>query len=58
MQYVKEETLTVGENGKEARASRLITERASRRIGQMAFELAKSRPRKVVTFSYCKWNPL
>ncbi|PPQ95512.1 hypothetical protein CVT26_008540 [Gymnopilus dilepis] len=47
--YVKEETLIVGENGKEARASRLITERASRRIGQMAFELAKSRPRKHLT---------
>jgi len=47
--YVKEETMTSGENGKEARATRLITERASRRIGQMAFELAKSRPRKHLT---------
>jgi homoisocitrate dehydrogenase len=47
LQYVKEETLTSGENGKEARATRLITERASRRIGQMAFELAESRPRNV-----------
>ncbi|KDR83395.1 hypothetical protein GALMADRAFT_132851 [Galerina marginata CBS 339.88] len=47
--YVKEETLTNGENGKEARATRLITERASRRIGQMAFELANSRPRKHLT---------
>ena len=46
-QYVKQETQTNGEHGKEARATRLITERASRRIGQMAFELANSRPRKV-----------
>ncbi len=45
--YVKQETLTTGENGKEARATRLITERASRKIGQMAFELALARPRKV-----------
>lgn len=48
-QYVKQEILTVGENGKEARATRLITERASRRIGQMAFDLAAARPRKVRT---------
>ncbi|KAF9452209.1 mitochondrial NAD-homo-isocitrate dehydrogenase LysB [Macrolepiota fuliginosa MF-IS2] len=47
--YVKQETLTVGENGKEARATRLITERASRRIGQMAFELALARHRKHLT---------
>ncbi|KAF8204912.1 homoisocitrate dehydrogenase [Pholiota molesta] len=47
--YVKEETLIHTENGKEARASRLITERASRRIGQMAFELALARPRKHLT---------
>ena len=47
MQYVKQETQTNGEHGKEARATRLITERASRRIGQMAFKLANSRPRKV-----------
>jgi len=47
LQYVKEETLSNGEKGKEARATRLITEHASRRIGQMAFELANSRPRKV-----------
>jgi hypothetical protein len=46
-QYVKEETLTIGDSGKEARASRLITERASRRIGQMAFNIALARPRKV-----------
>jgi len=49
MQYVKQETQTNGEHGKEARATRLITERASRRIGQMAFELANSRSRKVKT---------
>jgi len=47
--YVKQETQTVGENGKEARATRVITERASRRIGQMAFELANNRPRKHLT---------
>lgn len=47
MQYVKQETQTNGEHGKEARATRLITEHASRRIGQMAFEIANSRPRKV-----------
>ncbi len=49
-QYVKQETQTSGEHGLEARATRLITERASRRIGQMAFELARSRPRKVRLF--------
>jgi len=42
--YIKQEELTVGPNGKEARATRLITERASRRIGQMAFETALTRP--------------
>ncbi|KXN87913.1 Homoisocitrate dehydrogenase [Leucoagaricus sp. SymC.cos] len=47
--YIKQETSTVGENGKEARATRLITERASRRIGQIAFELARVRPRKHLT---------
>jgi homoisocitrate dehydrogenase len=46
-QYVKQETQTQTDNGKEARATRLITERASRRIGQMAFEIAQARPRKV-----------
>jgi hypothetical protein len=39
--------LTIGDSGKEARATRLITERASRRIGQMAFNIALARPRKV-----------
>ncbi|CAL1701661.1 unnamed protein product [Somion occarium] len=47
--YVKQETITTTENGREARATRLITERASRRIGKMAFELALDRPRKHVT---------
>ncbi|KDQ64763.1 hypothetical protein JAAARDRAFT_28402 [Jaapia argillacea MUCL 33604] len=47
--YVKQEELTIGEHGKEARAIRLITERASRRIGQMAFEIALGRPRKHLT---------
>jgi hypothetical protein len=47
MQYVKQETMTNTDSGREARATRLITERASRRIGQTAFELALARPRKV-----------
>ena len=47
LQYVKQETTTIGEHGKEARATRLITERASKRIGKAAFELALARPRKV-----------
>ncbi|EGO01680.1 hypothetical protein SERLA73DRAFT_177106 [Serpula lacrymans var. lacrymans S7.3] len=47
--YIKQETLQQGEFGKEARATRLITERASRRIGDMAFKTALSRPRKHVT---------
>ncbi|TFK76172.1 mitochondrial NAD-homo-isocitrate dehydrogenase LysB [Pluteus cervinus] len=47
--YVKQEILETGANGKEARATRLITERASRRIGQMAFDIAASRPRKLLT---------
>ncbi|KAJ7276112.1 mitochondrial NAD-homo-isocitrate dehydrogenase LysB [Mycena haematopus] len=47
--YVKDENLIQTANGKEARAIRLITERASSRIGRIAFELAKARPRKLVT---------
>ncbi|KAJ4492912.1 mitochondrial NAD-homo-isocitrate dehydrogenase LysB [Lentinula edodes] len=47
--YVKQEQQTFGEHGKEARATRLITERASTRIGKMAFELALARPRKHLT---------
>ncbi|KAJ7904222.1 mitochondrial NAD-homo-isocitrate dehydrogenase LysB [Mycena olivaceomarginata] len=42
--YVKDENLIQTESGKEARATRLITERASTRIGKIAFELAKARP--------------
>ncbi|KAF8897278.1 homoisocitrate dehydrogenase [Infundibulicybe gibba] len=40
---------TITEHGREARATRLITERASRRIGQMAFEIALARSRKHLT---------
>ncbi|OCH95995.1 homoisocitrate dehydrogenase [Obba rivulosa] len=47
--YVKQEVLTPGAHGMEARATRLITEHASRRIGKMAFEIALGRPRKQVT---------
>ncbi|KAF7355060.1 Iso-dh domain-containing protein [Mycena sanguinolenta] len=47
--YVKEENLIQTEKGKEARATRLITERASSRIGRIGFELAKARPRKLLT---------
>lgn len=47
--YVKQETQTIGNHGKEARATRLITERASRRIGNMAFRIALERERKLVT---------
>ncbi|TFY78637.1 hypothetical protein EWM64_g5375 [Hericium alpestre] len=47
--YVKQETMIHTETGREARATRLITERASRRIGKMAFEIALKRPRKLVT---------
>ncbi len=49
-QYVKQESITSGPNGREARATRLITERASRRIGTMAFDIALNRPRKVRSF--------
>ncbi|KAK0230532.1 homoisocitrate dehydrogenase [Armillaria fumosa] len=49
LQYIKQEELRVTEQGKEARATRLITERASRRIGQMAFEIALNRPRQHLT---------
>lgn len=52
-QYVKQEILTSTKSGKEARATRLITERASRRIGRMAFDIAKSRPRKVFVSTQC-----
>lgn len=49
-QYIKQEEIRSTENGREARAIRLITERASGRIGRMAFELARARPRKVRLF--------
>lgn len=45
--YIKKEEQSSGKNGKEARATRLITEYASRRIGKAAFEIALKRPRKV-----------
>lgn len=48
-QYVKQEVAEMGEHGREARATRLITERASTRIGKMACEIALQRPRKVRT---------
>ena len=48
-QYVKQEVSEMGEHGREARATRLITERASMRIGKMACEIALQRPRKVRT---------
>lgn len=48
-QYVKQEVSVIGEHGREARATRLITERASRRIGKMACEIALHRLRKVRT---------
>ena len=50
VQYVKQETMTQTDSGREARATRLITERASRRIGRTAFELALARPRKVLLY--------
>ena len=48
-QYVKQEVSEMGKYGREARATRLITERASMRIGKMACEIALQRPRKVRT---------
>ena len=50
---MKQETITNTDSGREARATRLITERASRRIGQAAFELALARPRKVSLILTC-----
>ncbi|ELU41730.1 homoisocitrate dehydrogenase [Rhizoctonia solani AG-1 IA] len=43
IQYVKQEKIEDGLTGKEARATRLITEYASRRIGKMGFEVALAR---------------
>ncbi|KAG9056538.1 homoisocitrate dehydrogenase [Serendipita sp. 407] len=46
--YVKQEKLETDQDGKQvAKATRVITEHASRRIGQMAFKIAEERPRKV-----------
>lgn len=48
--YVKDEILTETENGRVAIAKRVISERASRRIAEMAFEQAKLRNgKKLVT---------
>ncbi|PVG04161.1 mitochondrial NAD-homo-isocitrate dehydrogenase LysB [Serendipita vermifera] len=48
--YVKQEKLEKDSNGKQvAKATRVITENASRRIGEMAFKLAAARPRKHLT---------
>ncbi|KAF9652114.1 Isocitrate/isopropylmalate dehydrogenase [Thelephora ganbajun] len=47
--YVKQEVSEIGEHGRVAKATRLITERASTRIGKMACEIALQRPRKRVT---------
>lgn len=47
--YVKKEEERLTENGREAHAIRVITEKASRRVGRMAFELALARPRKHLT---------
>ncbi|KAF7353040.1 Iso-dh domain-containing protein [Mycena venus] len=46
---LKRRTSSKPKKEKEARATRLITERASSRIGKIAFELAKARPRKLLT---------
>ena len=51
-QYIKQETLEDSPSGKQATATRLITERASRRIGEMAFKLAAERPRKARLFPF------
>ena len=45
--------MTLGPSGKEARATRLITERASRKIGQMAFEVALTRGSNVREHDIC-----
>lgn len=46
-QYIKQEERSDGPKGREARATRLITEYASTRIGRAAFDIALDRPRKV-----------
>lgn len=47
--YVKQEQLTTTSDDVRATATRLITKRASKRIGEMAFKLAMQRPRKHLT---------
>lgn len=56
-QYIKQETLEDSPSGKQAKATRLITERASRRIGEMAFKLAAERPRKARLFLVPSFPP-
>ncbi|KAI5120502.1 hypothetical protein M0805_000087 [Coniferiporia weirii] len=47
--YIKKEESSIGPKGREARATRLITEWASSRIGKSAFDIALNRPRKHLT---------
>ncbi|PAV20739.1 mitochondrial NAD-homo-isocitrate dehydrogenase [Pyrrhoderma noxium] len=47
--YIKQEERSDGPKGREARATRLITEYASTRIGRAAFDIALNRPRKHLT---------
>ncbi|KAH8830679.1 homoisocitrate dehydrogenase [Flagelloscypha sp. PMI_526] len=47
--YVKQEEIKSTESGREARATRLITERASSRIGRIAHKIANERSRKHLT---------
>lgn len=48
--YVKQETLEKTADGKQvAKATRVITEHASKKIAQMAFKIAEARPRKHLT---------
>ena len=54
-QYVKLETIEYPEEGRIARATRVITENASRRIGETAFEIASQRPRKVCKLDIAKY---
>ena len=52
-QYVKQEVSEIGEHGRVVKATRLITERTSTRIGKMACEIALQRPRKVRSLVQC-----
>jgi homoisocitrate dehydrogenase len=55
-QYVKRESIEFPEEGSDvgriARAERVISERATRRIGITAFDIALERPRKVRNHDY------